>query len=236
MYIDLQHILPKAPKWVLRWLNKLLHIPQINTFLERHGSEEAYTFIQHALDEELHCSLQVICEIPTDNTPYVFVSNHPLGGLDGILLAYHIHAVRQRPLKILVNDFLLNIPPLKPLFVPVNKVGTQKREYVKSYHEMWDCGNDILTFPAGLCSRKQFINHHWVIQDLPWKQSVFKKAQEYQRPICKIHFEGRNSNRFYNVALIRKWLHIKFNIEMLLLPDEMYRSVGKTFTATFEKI
>ena len=89
---------------------------------------------------------------------------------------------------------------------------------------------NILMFPAGLCSRKQ---DDGSIRDLPWKKTFISKSIEYQRDVIPVHFSGRNSERFYNIARWCKRLNLKVNIAMLFLVDEMYKNVGKHFTVTF---
>ena len=86
-------------------------------------------------------------------------------------------------------------------------------------------------FPAGLCSRR----NHGIIRDLEWKKTFITKSVETQRDIVPIHFGGQNSDFFYRLANICKWLGIKFNLAMLYLPDEMYKNTGKTFTVKIGK-
>ena len=73
-------------------------------------------------------------------------------------------------------------------------------------------------FPAGICSRRQ----HGVIKALAWKKTFITKSIETRRYVVPIHFEGRNSNFFYNLANACKFFGIKFNIAMLYLADEMF--------------
>ena len=91
--------------------------------------------------------------------------------------------------------------------------------------------DQLIIFPAGICSRKQ----NGVIKDLPWKKTFVTKSVEYQRDIVPIYFDGRNSDFFYNLANVCKWLGIKFNIAMLYLADEMFKNKNKTFTVTIGK-
>ena len=91
--------------------------------------------------------------------------------------------------------------------------------------------NHMLVFPAGLCSR--MIDGK--IQDLPWGKAFVSKSRQTGRDIIPIHFEGQNSDRFYKVADWQKKLGIKFNIAMMMLPDEMYRSTGRKYRITFGK-
>jgi putative hemolysin len=86
-------------------------------------------------------------------------------------------------------------------------------------------------FPAGLCSRKK----KGVIKDLPWKKTFITKSVQTQRDIIPIHFEGENSKFFYRLAKIRKAIGIKFNIEMIFLPDEMFRQKNSIFDVIIGK-
>ena len=147
-----------------------------------------------------------------------------------MIIARMIHETREeRSLKVIVNELLMYMEPINGLWAPVNKVGRLSREQVEEQQRMWESGTDVLTFPAGACSRLQRIDGHWQIQDLEWQKNFIQRAREYQRDIVPIYFEGRNSWFFYFLALLRKWLHIKLNIEMLYLVDEMYGAHGKHF-------
>ena len=86
-------------------------------------------------------------------------------------------------------------------------------------------------FPAGIWSRRQ----QGVIKDLPWKKTFVTKSVEAHRDVVPVHFEGRNSNFFYNLANACKFLGIKFNISMLYLADEMYKNRHKTFRVAIGK-
>ena len=220
-----------VPNFIIRYLERITHIRQMNAFLRKHTTERDYDFIRVVLDEELGCSASIegIENIPTDGRPVIFVSNHPLGGLDGMIIAQMIHTVRPKPIKVIVNDLLMHMEPLAGLWAPVNKVGRLSREQVEEQQQMWRSETDVLTFPAGACSRLQRINGKWQVCDLEWQKNFIQRAREYQRDIVPIYFEGRNSRFFYMLALLRKWLGIKLNIEMLYLVDEMYGAHGKHF-------
>lgn len=229
---------PKAhvPGFLIRYLERIAHIKQMNAFLRKYPDVKNYDFIRLVLDEELGCSASIdgIENIPTDGKPLIFVSNHPLGGLDGMIIAQMIHESRSsrgdsRPLKVIVNDLLMFMEPLAGLWAPVNKVGRLTKEQAQQQHALWESETDVLTFPAGICSRLQRIEGKWQIQDFEWQKNFIQRAREYQRDIVPIYFEGRNSKFFYTLAYIRKLLHIKLNIEMLYLVDEMYGAHGKHF-------
>ena len=215
------------PRFIVSYLKKIIHQDEMNSFLEVHGNERDYEFIGHVVNDLLQCSAVIEEEenIPTDGEPLLFVSNHPLGGLDGMLNAMLLHSVRQGELKVVVTDFLMYMRPLAGLFVPVNKTGEQSREYARRQLEMWESDADVLSFPSGTCARKI----GGKVTELPWKKSFVQKARQYHRDIVPIHFEGRNSDFFYNLALWRTRLGIKTNIERLYLVDEMFRSKGKRY-------
>ena len=229
---------PKAhvPGFLIRYLERIAHIKQMNAFLRKYPDVKNYDFIRLVLDEELGCSASIdgIENIPTDGKPLIFASNHPLGGLDGMIIAQMIHESRSsrgdsRPLKVIVNDLLMFMEPLAGLWAPVNKVGRLTKEQAQQQHALWESETDVLTFPAGICSRLQRIDGKWQIKDFEWQKNFIQRAREYQRDIVPIYFEGRNSKFFYTLAYIRKLLHIKLNIEMLYLVDEMYGAHGQHF-------
>lgn len=233
--IDIHKILSEKapgkhiPGFVIRYLERIVHVRELNELLAQVGDKKDYDFLHIGILDYLGCKIEVHGEenMPTDEGPYIFVSNHPLGGLDGMIEALTIHQFRpERDMKIVVNDLLMNMTPLQGLFMPVNKVGAQSRAYAEAYRAMWESGVDIMSFPAGLCSR---LGKGGKVMDLEWKSSFVKAAKRYQRVIIPIYFDGQNSMRFYRLAQWRKRLGIKLNIEMLFLSDEMFRQKGKTF-------
>lgn len=223
----------KVPGFLIRYLEHITHVRQMNAFLRKYPDKKDYEFIDLVLSEELGCTASISGteNIPTDSRPVIFVSNHPLGGLDGMIIAQMIHKSRheQRSLKVVVNELLMNMEPLADLWAPVNKNSSLSRQQAEQQKQMWEAETDVLTFPAGACSRLQYISNHWVIQDLKWNKNFVQRAREYQRDVVPIYFEGRNSRFFYTLALLRKWLGLKLNIEMLYLVDEMYGAHGKHF-------
>ena len=158
------------------------------------------------------------------------MANHPLGGLDGLAFAREVGDIYP-DVKFIVNDILLNIKNLEPIFVPVNKHGKQSSDYVRRIEATYHSNAQILNFPAGLCSRKI----KGKIVDLPWHKSFINKAQKHQRHIIPVHISGKNSNFFYNLANLRVFLGIKSNIEMFYLPNEMFKQQAAHIDLTFGK-
>lgn len=222
----------KIPAFLVNYLIRTIHQDELNDILTRYHDKEGVAFMQELIGY-FDLTLELVNEenIPSDAGRYIFASNHPLGGLDGICLSAVIGARYDGKIRYLVNDLLLYLSNLKSIFVPVNKHGSQGKENARLIEEAYASDNQIVTFPAGLCSRKQ----GGVIQDTEWKKSFIQKAVQYQRDIVPVYFEGHNSGFFYRLANIRKSLGIKMNYEMIYLPDEMFRCKHSTFRIHFGK-
>lgn len=222
----------KIPKFLINYLKRTIHQDDINGILERNDGVQGVDFMRSLVENEFKVTLNIKGEenIP-DKGKFVFASNHPLGGLDGICLSAILGEKYGGNIKYLVNDVLYYIDPLKPIFVPINKYGAQAKTSAKAINDAYASENQIITFPAGLCSRK--ING--VIKDLEWMKSFIIKSIEYKRDVIPVRFEARNSNFFYNFANIRKRLGLKFNIELIYLPHEMYKNSNQSFTIKFGK-
>ena len=214
------------PGFIYSYLKKVIHQDDINDFITRYGDRKGLDF-SDAILEYLHVSYQVIGEanLPSPDGRYIFVSNHPLGGPDGIILISFL-VTRYPELKFPVNDLLLNLKNLNNIFLPVNKHGAQAKDAVSALEDAYASDCQMIMFPAGLVSRKQ----QGIIQDLEWQKSFVSKAIQHRRDIVPIFIDGRNSNFFYNLANFRKKIGLKANIEMLYLPDETFKQRNRTFT------
>ena len=214
------------PGFIYSYLKKVIHQDDINDFITRYGDRKGLDF-SDAILEYLHVSYQVIGEanLPSPDGRYIFVSNHPLGGPDGIILISFLGTCYPE-LKFPVNDLLLNLKNLNNIFLPVNKHGAQAKDAVSALEDAYASDCQMIMFPAGLVSRKQ----QGIIQDLEWQKSFVSKAIQHRRDIVPIFIDGRNSNFFYNLANFRKKIGLKANIEMLYLPDETFKQRNRTFT------
>jgi len=220
----------KIPGFLVNYLIRTVRQDGLNDILDRFHDLDGVAFMQAVVEDfKLKIAAYGTHHIPQDGRKYIFVSNHPLGGLDGICLGALIGAYYDSQIALLVNDLLLFIPNLRSVFVPINKHGAQGKQAVLKIDETFKSDKQIITFPAGLCSRKQ----HGQIRDLEWKKSFIQKAVEYQRDIVPVYFEGHNSNFFYRLANFRKRLCIKMNFEMLYLPAEMFKQKNSLFRVFF---
>lgn len=224
----------KLPSFIVNYLIRLAHQDELNYILTHYADKDGVEFMEALIDYfELTLNPHGLENLPApaENKRMIFASNHPLGGLDGICLSALLGRFYEGAIRYPVNDLLLFIPNLRSIFVPINKHGSQSKKAVELTNQAYASDNQIITFPAGLCSRKQ----NGKIVDLPWKKSFISKAVEYQRDIVPVYFEGRNSNFFYNLANLRKGLGLRMNIEMLFLSDELFKSKQKTFNIIFGK-
>lgn len=222
------------PRPVISWLRKILHEEDNNYLLTVLAKEKVgMDWLDECLSYlRMENDVRGIDALP-DNSGgryYTFVSNHPMGGIDGVALGSILCHRYDSKIKYLVNDVLMNLKGLAPLCVPINKTGSQSRDFPRMVDAAFASDNNVLMFPAGLCSRKQ---PDGTIRDLPWTKTFVAKSVQYQRDVIPIHFSGRNSDKFYNIANWSKRLGLKFNLAMLFLVDEMYKNVGQKFTVTF---
>ncbi len=221
------------PGFLLRGLERVIHQDELNEVLEAVYPKEGSEFAKGVYE---YFNVRLIPE-GMENIPeagrFIFASNHPLGGLDGLgLIALMGEKYGDKNIRFLVNDMLMNIAPLRSVFLPVNKYGSQGREAAKVINEAYSSDKQILIFPAGLCSR---LGDDVKIRDLKWNKSFIAKAIEYQRDIIPMHFIGENRRRFYKLARLRKKLGIKINLEQAMLPAELCAARGKTFRVIFGK-
>lgn len=220
----------KIPRFLIRYLEKIIHKDEINEFLRESSNKKDHDFVD-AVNEFLDIKIEVhgFENIP-DTGRYVFVANHPLGGLESMAMMKVI-AGKYKNFVFVVNDLLMYLTPMKDIFIPINKLGVQSRENLKLLNEVYESDKQILYFPAGLVSRKI----KGKIVDLQWQKSFVVRAIDTKRDIIPVYIDGKNSNYFYNLANFRKKLGIKFNIEMMFLVNEMFKQRGQTIKLFFGK-
>lgn len=219
----------RIPRFLGRMMERFIHQDFINGFLSKgYEGVEFCTECVKYLDITLKVKGLDELRIP-EGVKLTYASNHPLGGADGVALIGVIGSGKDRPLKLMVNDFLMNIKGLAPMCVPVNKLGGQSRRLSSDVDSIFAGEADILMFPSGKCSRK----NDGRIQDPAWKKTFITKSVETGRWIVPVHFIGTNSKRFYRVDSLCKALGIKFNLPMLFLPSELHRAQGKEFEIIF---
>ena len=237
--IDVDKILrEKAPKhykyipgFIISYLKQIIHQEEINVFLNDSKERFGVDFLKASLDFlDTKIEVRGLENLPKEGL-FTFVSNHPLGGQDGVAIGYVLGNYYNGKVKYLVNDLLMNLRGLAPLCIPINKTGKQSKDFPVMVEAGFKSDDQLIMFPAGLCSRRQ----KGVIRDLKWSKTFVAKSIRHQREVVPVYFEGRNSDFFYNLANLCKALGIKFNMAMLYLVDEMFKNRHKTFTVIFGK-
>ena len=224
----------RVPRFIVNWLKHIVHQDEVNSFLWNAKDLQGTPWLQAGIDFlDNKIVVKGMENLPddSDGRRYTFVSNHPLGGIDGIAIGSIIGKRYNDNFRYLVNDLLMNLPGLAPLCIPINKTGKQSRDFPAMVEAGFASDHHMVMFPAGLCSRKI----KGEIHDLPWTKTFISKSVQTQRDVVPIHFSGQNSEKFYRIANICKALRLKFNFAMLFLADEMFKNRGKTFEVTIGK-
>ncbi len=224
----------RVPRFIVNWLKHIVHQDEVNSFLWDAKDLQGTPWLQAGIDFlDNKIVVKGMENLPddSDGKRYTFVSNHPLGGIDGIAIGSIIGKRYNDNFRYLVNDLLMNLPGLAPLCIPINKTGKQSRDFPAMVEAGFASDHHMVMFPAGLCSRKI----KGKIHDLPWTKTFISKSVQTQRDVVPIHFSGQNSEKFYRIANICKALRLKFNFAMLFLADEMFKNRGKTFEVTIGK-
>lgn len=243
LIIDIDRIIDgkmKGKAWLIPGflrsiLKKIVHQDEVNRYLKSVDHLKGVPWLDASIEYlGMDMTIRGRENFPSDadGQLFTFVSNHPLGGQDGIAIGQVLGNQYNGKIRYLVNDILMNLPGLAPLCVGINKTGSQAKNFPALVKAVFDSPNHVIMFPAGLCSRKQSDGS---IHDLEWKKTFIQKSVETHRDVVPIHFSGRNSDFFYNLANACKTLGIKFNIAMLFLVDEMYKNVNKPYTMTIGK-
>ena len=223
-----------VPRPFISWLKRIIHQDEVNKYLweSRHlsGTEWLEECVRY-LDMTIELVGEENLPKKDDGRLYTFVSNHPLGGEDGVALGAIIGRHYDGRFRYLVNDLLMNLPGLAPVCIPINKTGNQSRNFPAMVEAGFKSDNHMLMFPAGICSRKRGEE----IRDIAWKKTFITKSVEYQRDVVPIHFGGQNSPFFYKLANFSDKYVKKVNLAMLFLVDEMYKNVHKTFRVAIGK-
>ncbi len=220
-----------VPQFFVDYLKRIVHQEEINKFLSENVDTPKEEFLDKSLDFlEVTQVFKGIENLPSDNKKYIFFANHPLGGIDGLMLINYI-SKKISPAKAIINDLLLNIKPLQAFFVGVNLYGEKSKDSVLKVEQLFSSDNQVIIFPAGLVSRKI----KGKIQDLKWKTTFVKKAIKHNRDIVPVYVDGQLSKFFYRLSNLRKFFGIKFNFELIYLSDEMFKQRGQTIKIVFGK-
>jgi len=224
-------LLKRIPKFLIRYLKRIIHQDEINGFLMKNDGIVGIDFVSRCIEFiDVKVKVRGSENLP-ENPRLIFVSNHPLGGVDGLCLLKAVHDQFQVSPKSVSNDLLMNLKPLRSFMIGVNKHGGNSRDNVAEMRRVFESDDPVIFFAAGLVSRRKWFK----IEDVDWKSTFVKKSFLHERDVIPVFISGRVSGFFYRLANIRKFLGIRYNIEMLYLPNEMFRQKGMHLTIKFGK-
>lgn len=213
-------------------LMKLLKISTLNKIYDRNKHLSELEFLNAILDE-----FQIKFEIPEEDLKrlpkdgaYITISNHPLGGIDGILLL-KLMLEREPNFKIIANFLLHRIEPMKPYIMPVNPFETHKDAkssvigLKETFRHLSD-GKPLGMFPAGEVSTYK---DGKLVVDKPWEEGAIKVIRKAQVPVVPIYFHAKNSKLFYFLSKIDDTLRTaKLPSELLTQKDRVIKvRIGK---------
>ncbi len=188
--------------WILM---RVTQISNINAFYDRHKHLKGVEFLDAILEH-----YEINFEIPEDDLrrlpkegPYITISNHPLGGMDGVLLL-KLMLKNRADFKIVANFLLSRIKPMAPYILPVNPFETHKDVkssiggFKTALKHIKD-GHPLGIFPAGEVSTYK---DGRLIVDRPWEEAALKLIRKAEVPVVPIYFHARNSRLFYRLSKI----------------------------------
>lgn len=221
-------------------LMKVLNISTINKIYNRNKHLNDLDFLNALLDD-----FQIKFEIPDEDLErlpkdgaYITISNHPLGGIDGILLLKLMIEQRQ-DFKIIANFLLHRIEPLKPYIMPVNPFEDRKDAqssitgFKNSILHLRN-GHPLGVFPAGEVSTYK---DGKLVVDKPWEEAAMKLVKKAEVPVVPIYFHAKNSRLFYRLSKISDTLRTaKLPSELLTQKHRVIKvRVGKPITVKDQK-
>jgi len=230
-YIDIEktiresdsELLTRIPPYAIKWIQSIVKQDEINHILNKYSDYSGKEFLDKII-KEFNVTIEIEGkENLPENDKCFFVANHPYGILDGLILTYIVSEKYGR-LKAIANDAFMLIPQLHPFIAAVNVYGRSSKAYIKALDDTFAMDIPITHFPSGEVSRV----YNKKIQDTVWQKSFIKKAISSDRAIVPIYISGRNSALFYTIFLFRRLFHIEVNLELMLLPREIFKKRNKT--------
>ncbi|MGL5464631.1 MAG: 1-acyl-sn-glycerol-3-phosphate acyltransferase, partial [Aeromonas veronii] len=207
-----------------RLLGWLLNERAFADFATRYPHLRGLDFVEQALtqlDFDYRVSEAQLEHIPASGR-VILVANHPIGSLDGLALLQLLGRIRP-DVKIVANQLLAQLAPLRPLLLPVdNMEGKTDRQAILAMNEHLAHEGALVIFPAGEVSRLGLKG----VKDGPWQAGFIKLAQRTRTPLVPIHLGGRNSLWFY----LASWLNKPASA--LLLVSQLFRQQGQTLPVT----
>ena len=226
--LDADDVIAMVPKLAghRRLVERLLHwlsVDKVNAVHAHNCETPGPAFVEGLLrdfDIKLRVDgLDVLDNLPEG--PFITVSNHPFGALDGITLI-HLVASRRPEYKVMVNMILGRIWAMEPNFIAVDAMSSKKAVSVNGIRQAIDqvrSGRPLGFFPAGAVSK---VNWRGRLVDRRWQPNVIRIIKKLEVPVIPIYFHGSNS-WFFNFLGVVCW-----QLRTLRLPSEVFRKCHTT--------
>jgi len=221
-------IYKKIPGVLIRLMEKVIRQDDMNRMIHESSHLNGIPLVDWVLDQ---FGVNIVVKgkklIPKKGR-YIYPANHPIGGLDGLAIVSVVAKIHPL-IKFVANDLLRVIKGFDSISLYIARFGQINRRNAILINKTLASEAQLLVQPAGTVSKRNPVK----IRDLAWNKFFIHKAIQYKRDVIPIHVQARNSRLFYNIASFRKIFRIKSNMEMFLLPREMFNKSGKTITITF---
>ena len=221
-------IYKKIPGVLIRLMEKVIRQDDMNRMIHESSHLNGIPLVDWVLDQ---FGVNIVVKgkklIPKKGR-YIYPANHPIGGLDGLAIVSVVAKIHPL-IKFVANDLLRVIKGFDSISLYIARFGQINRRNAILINKTLASEAQLLVQPAGTVSKRNPVK----ISDLAWNKFFIHKAIQYKRDVIPIHVQARNSRLFYNIASFRKIFRIKSNLEMFLLPREMFNKSGKTITITF---
>jgi len=221
-------IYKKIPGVLIRLMEKVIRQADMNRMIHESSHLNGIPLVDWVLDQ---FGVNIVVKgkklIPKKGR-YIYPANHPIGGLDGLAIVSVVAKIHPL-IKFVANDLLRVIKGFDSISLYIARFGQINRRNAILINKTLASEAQLLVQPAGTVSKRNPVK----IRDLAWNKFFIHKAIQYKRDVIPIHVQARNSRLFYNIASFRKIFRIKSNLEMFLLPREMFNKSGKTITITF---
>ena len=221
-------IYKKIPGVLIRLMEKVIRQADMNRMIHESSHLNGIPLVDWVLDQ---FGVNIVVKgkklIPKKGR-YIYPANHPIGGLDGLAIVSVVAKIHPL-IKFVANDLLRVIKGFDSISLYIARFGQINRRNAILINKTLASEAQLLVQPAGTVSKRNPVK----ISDLAWNKFFIHKAIQYKRDVIPIHVQARNSRLFYNIASFRKIFRIKSNLEMFLLPREMFNKSGKTITITF---
>lgn len=205
---------------ISKFADAVVHEKELNEFMKKNAHLGSYEFIDEIFEKlnfNFLASDSDIQNIP-ESGRVVIIANHPLGGLDAVSLIKLVSTVR-KDIKVVANDFLDVLTPLKPLLLSINNFkDRQKKDAIAGVYQALEEEKAVIIFPSGEVSRASAKG----IRDKVWHKGFLKFAQRSNAPILPVFIGGKNSKTFYSVSTLNK------KLSALLLVNELFKQKNKS--------